>query len=115
VYSSPLLGHRNASRRTRLLFSSVELPCGRYGGPNVVPSVLAWTENHSSGKPLQLISWQYISGKCLFGHLTANATIDGIVAAARGSVAAMPIPVADKRLRRLSGADKRSPGSSKPR
>ncbi len=45
--SSPLLGHRNASRRTRSIFSSVELPCGRYGGPNVAPSVLRWTENHS--------------------------------------------------------------------
>jgi hypothetical protein len=82
--SSPLLGHRNASRRTRSIFSSDELPCGRYGGPNVAPSVLTWTENHSPGKPLQLISWQYVSGKCLFGHLTETATINEIVAAARG-------------------------------
>ena len=47
--SSPLLGHCNASRRTRSIFGSVEFPCGRYGGRNVAPSVLRWTENHSLG------------------------------------------------------------------
>jgi len=47
--SSPLLGHRNASRRSHSIFGSVEFPCGRYGGRNVAASVLRWTENHSPG------------------------------------------------------------------
>ena len=47
--SSPLLGHHSASRRIHSIFGSVEFRCGGYGGRNVAPSVLRWTENHSLG------------------------------------------------------------------
>jgi hypothetical protein len=72
--SSPLLGHRNASRRTRSIFSSVEFPCGRYDSQNVAASVLRWNEKRSPGSVA-------VPSGCSIGSVAVHETIHRSISA----------------------------------